>query len=90
MKLVTFGRDHRDRESDYTISSIHTAVHTTTANIILDRDSASSSHRPKHASTLFAHPQVDRTYIVLNSKTYITIRQEELRMCRRIGYEFYH
>ena len=32
---------------------------------------------------------VDRPYIVLNSETYITIRQQELRTCKRIGYEFY-
>ena len=33
--------------------------------------------------------QVDRLHIALNSKTYITIRQEELRRCKRKGYEFY-
>ena len=37
----------------------------------------------------YSHPQVDRPCIALNSETYITIRQEELRMCKRIGYEFY-
>ena len=36
------------------------------------------------------HLQVDRPYIALNSETYITIRQQELRTCKRIGYEFYH
>ena len=35
------------------------------------------------------HLQVDRPYIALNSETYITIRQKELRTCKRIGYEFY-
>ena len=33
--------------------------------------------------------QIDRPYIALNSKTYITIRQQEPRTCKRIGYEFY-
>ena len=33
--------------------------------------------------------QVDRLYIALNSEMYITIRQQELRTCKRIGYEFY-
>ena len=33
--------------------------------------------------------QIDRLYIALNSETYITIRQQELRTCKRIGYEFY-
>ena len=35
------------------------------------------------------HLQVDRLYIALNSETYITIRQQELMACKRIGYEFY-
>ena len=39
-----------------------------------------------HSST---HLQVDRPYIALNSETYITIRQQALRTCKRIGYEFY-
>ena len=33
--------------------------------------------------------QVHKPYIALNSETYISIRQQELRMCKRIGYEFY-
>ena len=37
----------------------------------------------------YTHLQVDRPYIALNSETYITIRQQELRTCKRIGYEFY-
>ena len=28
-------------------------------------------------------------YIALNSETYISIMQQELRTCKRIGYEFY-
>ena len=37
----------------------------------------------------YTHLQIDRPYIALNSETYITIRQQELRTCKRIGYEFY-
>ena len=37
----------------------------------------------------YTHLQVDRPHIALNSETYITIRQQELRTCKRIGYEFY-
>ena len=50
MKPVTFGIDS-DRNL-ISISSIHTAIHTATANIILGRVSASSNHRSKHTSTL--------------------------------------
>ena len=37
----------------------------------------------------YTHPQVDRPYIALNSETCITIRHQELRKCKRTGYEFY-
>ena len=35
------------------------------------------------------HLEVDKPYIALNSETYISIRQQELRTWKRIGYEFY-
>ena len=38
---------------------------------------------------LYTCLQVDRPYIALNSETYITIRQQELRTCKRIGYKVY-
>ena len=37
----------------------------------------------------YTHLQVDRPYIALNSETYITIRQQELRTYKRLVYEFY-
>ena len=37
----------------------------------------------------YTHLQLDEPYIALNSETYTTIRQQELRTCKRIGYEFY-
>ena len=37
----------------------------------------------------YTHLQVHKPYIALNSETYIFIRQQELRTCKRIGYEFY-
>ena len=33
--------------------------------------------------------QVKKPYIALNSETYISIQQKELRTCKRIGYECY-
>ena len=35
------------------------------------------------------HLQVSKPYIALNSETYISLRQQELWTCKRIGYEFY-
>ena len=37
----------------------------------------------------YTHLQVNKSYIALNSETYISIRQQKLRTCKRIGYEFY-
>ena len=35
------------------------------------------------------HLQIRKHYVTLNSETYISLRQQELRSCKRIGYEFY-
>ena len=35
------------------------------------------------------HLQVDIPYITFNSDTYISLRHQELRTCKNIGYEFY-
>ena len=37
----------------------------------------------------YMHLQVDKPYIALNSGTYISIRKQELRTCKGIGYKFY-
>ena len=37
----------------------------------------------------YMHLQTKKPYIALNSETYISLRQQELRTCKRIGYEFY-
>ena len=37
----------------------------------------------------YTHLQVDMPYISLNSETYISLRHQELRMCKNIGYELY-
>ena len=37
----------------------------------------------------YIHLQVNKPYIALNSETYISIRQQELRAYKRNGYKFY-
>ena len=37
----------------------------------------------------YTHLQIDKLYIALKTETYITIRQQKLRTCKRIGCEFY-
>ena len=32
---------------------------------------------------------IDKPYIALNPDTYISIQMEELRTCKKIGYEYY-
>ena len=47
---------------------------------ILDRNTKAQS---------YTYLQFKKPYSILNSETYISLRQQELRSCRRIGYEFY-
>ena len=37
----------------------------------------------------YTHLQIRKPYITLNLETYVSLRQQELRSCKRIGYEFY-
>ena len=37
----------------------------------------------------YTHLRIKKPYIALNSETYISLRQEELRSRKKIGYEFY-
>ena len=37
----------------------------------------------------YTHLQVGKPYFTINSETYISLRQQELRSCKKIGYEFY-
>ena len=34
----------------------------------------------------YTHLQIGKLYIALNSETYISLRQQELKSCKRIGY----
>ena len=37
----------------------------------------------------YTHLQVEKPYIALNAKTYVSLQQQELRTYKKIGYEFY-
>ena len=43
-------------------------------------------YKQAHSYTLL---HIDRPYIALNSETYISLRQQELTMCKKIGYEHF-
>ena len=38
----------------------------------------------------YTHLQVNKSYIALNSETYISLQNQELRICKNIGCEFYY
>ena len=37
----------------------------------------------------YTHLRIRKFYIALNSETYISLRQQELRSCKKMGHEFY-
>ena len=50
----------------------------------------SSNHRAEHTGTLLYTPTDRQAIYFFEFKTYITIRQQEVRTSKRIGYEFYY
>ena len=88
MQLVTFGID-KDRNliikfpvlvQHYTQQLLILYQLETMPVAILDQNDKVQS---------YTHLQSNKPYIALNSETYISLRQQKLRMCKRIGYEFY-
>ena len=88
MQLVTFGI-HRDMNlviqfpvfiQPYTQKPLILYQLKTVPVPILDRNTKAQ---------LYTHLRIKKPYIALNSETYISLRQQELRSCKRIGYEFY-
>ena len=37
----------------------------------------------------YTHLRIKKPFVALNSETYISLRQQELRSCKKIGHEFY-
>ena len=88
MHLVTFGID-KDRNlivqflvfiQSYTQQPLVLYQLETVPVPILDQNDKAQS---------YTHWQTKKPYIALNSETYISLRQQELGACKRIGYEFY-
>ena len=88
MKIVTFGID-RDRNliSQFPVF-IQPYMQQPLILYQIETVPVSTIDKNKQANS-YAHLQKDRSYIALNSETYISIRQQELRTCKKIGYEFY-
>ena len=90
MQLVTFGID-KDRNlivqflvfiQPYTQQPLILYQLETMPVPILDQNDNA------HSYTHFADQETIHSF-KLNSETYISLRQQELRTCKRIGYEFY-
>ena len=88
MQLATFGIDN-DRNliiqfpifvQPYTKQLLILYLLETVPVPILDQNDKTQS---------YTHLQTKKPYITINSETYIFLRQQELQMCKRIGYEFY-
>ena len=87
MKLVTFGID-KNRNlivqfpvsvQQYTQQPLILYQIETVPVPIIDQNKQAYS---------YTHLQIDRPYIALTSETYISLRQQELKTCKKIGYEF--
>ena len=88
MQLVTFGID-RDMNiviqflvfiQPYTQKPLTLYQLETVPVLILDKNMEAQS---------YTHLRVNKPYLAPNSETYISLRHQELRSCKRKGYEFY-
>ena len=88
MKLVTFGIDNQRNlivqfpvfVQPYTQKRLITYQIETVLVPILDENEQVHS---------YTELKIEKPYITLNEKTYITLCSQELKMCKRIGYEYY-
>ena len=88
MQLVTFSID---KEKSLTIQyPIFVQPHTQQPLILYQLETVLVPILDQNAQAQsYTCLQVHKPYIALNSETYISISQLELRTCKRIGYEFY-
>ena len=88
MKLVTFGIDNQRNLivqfpvfiQPYTQKRLVMYQIETVPVPILDKNEQAHS---------YTELKIEKLYIALNDETYITLRSQELKMCKRIGYEYY-
>ena len=87
MKLVTFGID-KDRNSIIQLP-VFIQPYTRQLLILYQVESVPvPTVDLSNQANSYAHLQIDRHYIALNSKTHISKRQQELRTCKTIGTNF--
>ena len=88
MQLVTFGID---KDKNLIIQfPVFIQLYTQQPMILYQIETVPAQIIDQNAQAQsYTHLQINKAYIALNSNTYISIRQQELRTCKRIGYEFY-
>ena len=88
MPLITFGID---KDMNLNIQfPIFVQPYTQKPLILYQLETVPIPILDKHTKAQsYTHLQIRKPYIALNSETYISLRQQELRSCKRIGYEFY-
>ena len=88
MKLVTFGID--ENRNLIVQFSVFIQPYTQQQLILYQIETVPvpivDQNKQAHSCT---HLQIDRPYIALNSEAYISLKQQELRICKKIGCEFY-
>ena len=88
MKLVTFGIDNQRNlivqfpvfVQPYTQKRLIMYQIETVPVPILDKNEQAHS---------YTELKIEKPYIALNKETYITLHTQELKMCKKIGYEYY-
>ena len=88
MKLVTFGIDDQRN----LITQFQVFVHPNTQQHLIlyqmERVPVPIVDENEQVQS-YTSLKVKKPYIALNSKTYISLRLQELNTCKKIGYEFY-
>ena len=89
MKLVTFVLDNQ-RNLKVQFPIFRSAIYPEKISYVSDWNCTSPYFGWKWTSALIHRIENRKTlYIALNEETYITLCSQELKMCKRIGYEYY-
>ena len=88
MKLVTFGIDNK--RNLIVQFPVFIQLYTQKRLIMYQIETVPVPILDKNKQAqLYTELKVEKLYIALNEETYITLHLQELKMCKRIGYEYY-
>ena len=88
MKLVTFGID--DQRNLIVQFPVFVQPYTQKGLIMYQIETVPVPIQDKNEQAhSYTELIIDKPYIALNEETYITLHPQELKMCKKIGYEYY-